>query len=366
MFKSGNAELSGDDAGGFVDALLFFAGNDGVIFFPGGVDLLAGLGRGGGEGENASGGAGFKRGEHGVGRAGHDLEADLFFAHSFSDGRGDDGGHSTGEDVGGDEAGHHGGFGFGEHHAAGESGEDGGDEDAAPGGGTGGGDERDEAVEAAGGILHADDVGMVGEFGNEIDGKLAMGEFGDAVEDDGEGRAVGEGAVVGDHAAGGGIQSVIGRVVHGGTDEDGVVLKLGGICGEAESFREAFAADAGEEDFVGAGGGGDVAEDVAGFLIAEHDGFAGGSKDDEAGAGGAGVALDVMFELAQVEAAVGIERSGDCREDAFEKHGTIVMIQGGGQGKSCCAKSEGTIVLGKDANRSVRNELAARREPGTP
>ena len=145
-----------------------------------------------------------------------------------------------------------------------------------------------------------------------------MGEFGDAVEDDGQRGAVGKGAVVGEQAGGAVGQSIVGRVVVRGADEDGIVLMRGGVFGEAEGFGEAFAGDSGEENFFRRGGVGGVAEDVAGFVIAEHDGFAGGTEDDDARAGSAGVVFDVGLELAQVEAAVGVEGSGDRRKDAVE------------------------------------------------
>ena len=118
---------------------------------------------------------------------------------------------------------------------------------------------------------------------------------------------------------------------------------LGGVFGEAEGFGEAFATDAGEESFLRRSGIGGVAEDVAGFVVAKHDGFAGGTEDDEAGAGSAGVALDVVLKLAQVEAAVGVERSGNRGKDAVEKHGTIVMSYQKCGGRRCnsCA---GAIV----------------------
>ena len=205
MFEAGDAVFAGDDAGGFDEALLFFAGYGGVVFFPGGVDLLADLGRGGGEGEDGSVGSGLEGWKEIVGGAGEDLEADFLFAHGLDDGGRDHGwGSGACEEVGGDEVRRHSHFGFGEHHAAGEGGEDGGDEDAALWGVARGGDESGDAFEGAGGILDGDDVGVLGELGDDFEGELGVGEFGDAVEDDGERGAVGEGAVVGDHATGGG------------------------------------------------------------------------------------------------------------------------------------------------------------------
>ena len=110
-----------------------------------------------------------------------------------------------------------------------------------------------------------------------------------------------------------------------GADEQRVVVALGGVVGQAESLGEAFAADAGEKNFIRSGGAGGVAEDVAGFVVAEHNGFAGGAEDHEAGAGGAGVALDIGLELAQIESAIGIEGSGDRRKNTFEEHETILI-----------------------------------------
>ena len=104
------------------------------------------------------------------------------------------------------------------------------------------------------GIFDGDDVGVLGQFGNDGDGQLAVCEFGDAVKDDGQRGAVSEGAVVGEEASGIAGEPIVGRVVVRGADEEGVVLVVGGEFGEAKGFGEAFAGDAGEQDFVGRGG----------------------------------------------------------------------------------------------------------------
>ncbi len=65
------------------------------------------------------------------------------------------------------------------------------------------------------------------------------------------------------------------RVIAGRAREDGVVLLVGGVFGEAESFRYAFARDSGEKNFVGCGGLARGVQDVARFVVAEHDGFSG-------------------------------------------------------------------------------------------
>jgi hypothetical protein len=50
-----------------------------------------------------------------------------------------------------------------------------------------------------------------------------------------------------------------------------------------------------------------------------------------------------VLKLAQVKAAVRVERSGDGGEDAVEKHGTIVMSYQKDAGKRCNSRA-GAIV----------------------
>ena len=318
-FKSGNAVFAGDDFCGFDDALLLFAGDGGIVFFPGGVDFLAGLGRGSSEGEDGSVDTGFERGEQHVRGAGEHLEADFLFAGNFGEGGAMVGAmlpvRTSAETKSGRSA------------LTSVSAIIMRLVKAAKTGVTSTvrlGAERVAATSAARRSMEPEEslmammLGCWASSATMATGSSQCGEFGDAVKDDGQRGAVSEGAVVGDEASGIAGEPVVGRVVVRGADEEGVVLVVGGVFGEAKGFGEAFAGDAGEQDFFRSSGVGGVAEDVAGFVVAQHDGFAGGTEDDEAGAGRAGVVLDVGLELAQVEAAVGVERSGDRRENAIE------------------------------------------------
>src|ERR1700723_1902889 len=63
VFEAGDAVVGSHQARGLDHAALFLLRDAGIVFFPRGVDLLAGLGRGGGEGEDGSGDFGFEGGQ---------------------------------------------------------------------------------------------------------------------------------------------------------------------------------------------------------------------------------------------------------------------------------------------------------------
>ncbi len=110
------------------------------------------------------------------------------------------------------------------------------------------GDERGDAFYAAARVFESDDVWVLREFGYDLDGDFVVREFRNAVDDDGQRRTIGESAVVGKD-----FGAVI-RIVAGRAREDGVVLLIGGIFGETESFRYALSRDSCEQNFVGRGG----------------------------------------------------------------------------------------------------------------
>ena len=55
---------------------------------------------------------------------------------------------------------------------------------------------------------------------------------------------------------------------------------------------------------------------LAPLLVAEQDGFAGRTLDDDAGHRRTRILLDILFQLAKVDFAVGIERGGDGRKNS--------------------------------------------------
>ena len=77
------------------------------------------------------------------------------------------------------------------------------------------------------------------------------------------------------------------------------------------------------------GGSGDgVVQGLAGLIVGEGCAFAGFCEEQHSGSGGAGVAIDVVLELLEVDPAIGIERRGNGDENSFKEHGTIFTVRG--------------------------------------
>src|SRR5215467_300743 len=56
------------------------------------------------------------------------------------------------------------------------------------------------------------------------------------------------------------------------------------------------------------------------FFVREQDRFAGRAQHNQPGGRRFGVALDIVLELFQIYAAIGVEGRGDRRKDAVEEH----------------------------------------------
>ena len=94
---------------------------------------------------------------------------------------------------------------------------------------------------------------------------------------------------------------------------------------------DAFAADAGDENFLRRGGFGGYAQYVAGFGVVQGDGLAGGTEEQQPGKQAARVVGDVGFKLAEIDALVRIERRGNGGKNALDQHGFIVVLGTGWQ-----------------------------------
>ena len=305
-----------------------------VVVLEGRVDLIAGGGGAGGEGEDAADGSHVEQGMQLVSGADQRLEADLLVAGAQGaedfDGRGrglrglDSGAADFGRTWLGvrcvrrrsnaDE------FAFGSlggflDHAGGDGLEVVGDAGFALDV-MGAMDDALDFGDVAGGFLDAEDVGVGGEFDDEFDGQIVAGALREAVEDDRQGRAVGHGAEVVEHDGRGHLGAVVVRGAH----QDGVIAERGGELAGLDRLLHGLVSAAGDHHLFRGGGFDGGAEDLALLLAVEQHGLAGGAEDDDASDGAAAVALDVVFQLFEVETAVGVVGSRDGGKDSVEQH----------------------------------------------
>ena len=101
-----------------------------------------------------------------------------------------------------------------------------------------------------------------------------------------------------------------------GADHGDVVSDVVGVLGEAQGLDGGLDAGSGDEHLVVGGGIAGGLEGGAALVVGEEDGLAGGSEDDDARGGRARIVLDVLLELAVIDAAVRVERGGDRGEDS--------------------------------------------------
>src|SRR5580700_5570865 len=178
------------------------------------------------------------------------------------------------------------------------------------------GNDFPDALNVSRAVFDADDVGMFGESEDFGSFEGDTGELRDRIEKDGNGRSVGDSAVVADI----GFGAIDGLVVVRSFDESVGIAEGGGAFRARDGFRGGFGAGAGDENLVGSGGffGGD--EDGVGLFAGEHDGFAGGAENDVTGDGGFVVEADVFFQGGEGDGFVGGERSGESGKDAVDLH----------------------------------------------
>ncbi len=161
---------------------------------------------------------------------------------------------------------------------------------------------------------------VLGQFRDGLDRYLVRDKLWDVVEDDRERRAIGYAAKVVEHGGRGHLS----RIVAGRADEDSVVLVLRRCFGQFDRRFDAFAPHSGDEDFFRRRGFSGHAQDVAGFGVVQHDRLACGAEDRHSREQAARVTGHVGFDLAKIDALIGVKRSGYRGKDTLYQHVLIV------------------------------------------
>ena len=153
---------------------------------------------------------------------------------------------------------------------------------------------------------------MAGEFDHDLGGDVISGGLREIVDDDGQRRAVGYGAIESQQVRRVHLLFIIVWSSHHG----GVIAQFGGVFGEAQSFTGGLDAGACDHHFIGRGGGQSRFEHVAAFLIREQNRFSRRTLDYDARDRRARIALNVGFDFLVIHFAVGIEGRGNGWEDS--------------------------------------------------
>ncbi len=95
-----------------------------------------------------------------------------------------------------------------------------------------------------------------------------------------------------------------------------VVAQLGGVLGQPQGFDGRLDPGASDQHFFVRSRFAGTLQYLAALFIAEQDGFASRAKHDNANHRRTRIVLDILFELAEVNFAVGIKRSGNGRKDS--------------------------------------------------
>ncbi len=153
---------------------------------------------------------------------------------------------------------------------------------------------------------------MLSQFNHDFGRNVVARRLREVVDDDGERRAVGNGAVEGEHVRRQHLLFVVMRGAHHGH----VVAEFGSVFREAKSLDGRLNARPGNQDFVGRSGVTRALEHIPPLLIGEQDGFAGRSLHDDTRDRCTRVAVHVVFQLLEINVALGIKRRGDGRENS--------------------------------------------------
>ena len=147
--------------------------------------------------------------------------------------------------------------------------------------------------------------------------------------------------------------------------QHGIVLLLSRIFHQAQGFGQALPPNPGEQHLIGRGSFSGVAQNLARFLIPQHDRFARRTENNQASRGRAGVTLDIMLEFAQVKPSIGIKRSRNGGKYAFKQHVSILASNrktgNRKHPRKLPRRSQGGLVSRKDAFRSFGYEVATSR-----
>ena len=166
----------------------------------------------------------------------------------------------------------------------------------------------------AAGFLNANQVWMIGQFNHEFGGNVVAGSLREVVNDHRQRRAVGHGSVEGQDIGRLHLLLVVMRRAHHGN----VVAQFGGILGKAQRFDRRLDPRACDQNFVRRSRLARGFQHIAPLLIGKQNRLAGRAEHNNSSARRARIALNIAFELFEVDVAVGIERRRDGRKNTVK------------------------------------------------
>src|SRR6185369_15253010 len=157
---------------------------------------------------------------------------------------------------------------------------------------------------------------MLREFDHDLRRNVVPGGLREVVDDDWKRGPVGDETVVRHHI----LRLQLALVEVWSPDHGCVVVQAGGVFNQTERLGGGLKTTSGDHHFLGSRGCNRNAHHFPFFVVAEHNGFAARTLHNDSADRRFRITIYIVLELFVVHLPIRVERRGDGRKNAIQKH----------------------------------------------